>query len=117
MELHHLGTSNDSPSDDKLVTVPDVRNNTITAAKKSLSKFKVNISSEEDEKTTMITDQVPKPGVALPEGSDIYLYTEKSNSRTSTTVPNLKGMSKAQATNALSSKNLNIVVNGSRCCK
>lgn len=41
------------------------------------------------------------------------LYTAENNVRTSTTVPNLSGMSPARAANSLKSKNLNINVEGS----
>ena len=61
---------------------------------------------------TVVTDQVPKSGVSLLRKSNIFLYTENNNVRTSVTVPNLIGMSAAQATNSLSSKNLNIVIDG-----
>lgn len=42
------------------------------------------------------------------------LYTSENNVRTSTTVPNLSGMTAAQAANSLKSKNLNITVEGKR---
>ena len=41
------------------------------------------------------------------------LYTAENNVRTSTNVPNLIGMTAAQAANSLKSKNLNINVEGS----
>lgn len=40
------------------------------------------------------------------------LYTAENNVRTSTTVPNLQGMSASRAANSLKSKNLNITVEG-----
>ena len=63
--------------------LPDVRNKTIEEAKALLkdSGFKVKITGDEDEATTLIVDQVPKPGVTLLEGSTIYLYTSNNNVR------------------------------------
>lgn len=60
----------------------------------------------------MVTDQVPVAGTKLPNNSLVMLYTSENNVRTSTTVPNLSGMTAAQAANSLKSKNLNITVEG-----
>lgn len=95
--------------------LPDVRNKTIEEAKSLLksSGFKVKITGDEDETTTLIVDQVPKPGVTLLENSTIYLYTPNNNVRSTTTVPNLKGMSSAQVLNSIRASNLNVVLDGS----
>ncbi|MDO5556217.1 MAG: penicillin-binding transpeptidase domain-containing protein [Clostridia bacterium] len=96
--------------------LPDVRNKTIEEAKALLkaSGFKVNISGNEDESTTLVTDQVPKPGVTLLEDSTIYLYTSNNNERSITTVPILKGMSSSQVINSIKASNLNVIIDGSR---
>ena len=47
------------------------------------------------------------------EGSIVKLYTEDNDTRASQTVPNLKGMSLAEAKAALKNKNLNIKYTGS----
>lgn len=96
--------------------LPDVRNKTIAEAKKMLkeSNFNVQINtSDEDENTTIITDQMPKPGVNLIKNySAVYLYTEKNNEHKTTTVPNFKGMSAAGAINSAEASNLNLELNG-----
>ena len=95
--------------------LPDVRNKTIEEAKALLkdSGFKVKITGDEDEATTLIVDQVPKPGVTLLEGSTIYLYTSNNNVRATAIVPNLKGMSSAQVINSIQASNLNVILDGS----
>ena len=45
-------------------------------------------------------------------GATILLYSEENDTRTSVTVPDLRGMSAEEATNALKSKNLNISIDG-----
>ena len=94
-----------------LVTLPDVRNKTVTEAKKILENtgLKVVISGSLDE---IVTDQVPKPGTSLYKNAIIKLYTKGSDARVSSNVPNLKNMSLSQAQNALESKNLNIKYSG-----
>ena len=108
-------SSSSSTTKSKSVTLPDVRNKTIKEAKSILKQcgFKVKITGDEDESTTLITDQVPKPGVSLLEDSNIYLYTSNNNVRTSTTVPDLKGMSYAQVINSIQASKLNVVIDGS----
>ena len=107
-------TTTSSSKDKNLVMVPDIRNKTIAEAKKVLEKsgFKVTISSKADQNSTLVADQTPKPGISLSKNSIIFLY-DKDSSATSTTVPDLKGMNKTEATNALKDKNLNISVEGS----
>ena len=106
--------SSTSSNSKNLTIVPDVRNKTIAEAKKVLEKagFKVTISSKADQSTELVKDQTPKPGVSLAKDSIIFLY-DKDTVATSTTVPNLKGMTAREATNSLKDKNLNISIDGS----
>jgi len=95
------------------VILPDVRNRTITEARNLLSNFTIHISGHEDESTTLITDQLPLPGVYLFRRSDIFLFTANNDARITVAVPDVRRMSLPQATNSLSSRNLNIVSTGS----
>ena len=63
-----------------------------------------------DKNNTLVKDQVPKPGISLQKSSTIMLYDQ--DTRTSTTVPDLTGKSKYQATSELKNANLNISVEG-----
>lgn len=95
--------------------LPDVRNKTIEEATEILKSagFKVKITGDEDVATTLIIDQVPKPGVSLLENSTIYLYTANNNIRLQATVPDLKGKSSAQVINSIQATNLNVIIDGS----
>ena len=95
-------------------SLPDVRSMSISQAIKTIKNagFNVNISGNEDE-STLITDQTPKPGASLLKGANVFLYTDVNNSKLSVTVPNFIGMSAAQAINSANSKNLNLRLNGS----
>lgn len=108
-------TSTSSNTSTKTAILPDVTNKTISEAKKLLSDsgFNVKITGDEDENITLIVDQMPKPGVTLLEDSTIYLYTSNNNVRTTTTVPDFKGMSYAQVLNSIQAANLNIIIDGS----
>ncbi len=116
--LPYLGIPSNSTeqesSSSSLITVPDVRNKTVTEAQKVLTSagFTCKIISSGDNNSTIVSDQVPKPGTMLKKDSIICLYSDNTV-RTSVTVPDLKGMTLAQATNSLKSKNLNISSEGS----
>lgn len=113
--LPYLGIPSDEEvaEDDDLITVPEIRNKTITEAEKILNEkgFTTKITTSNDKNSTVVVDQVPKPGVALSEGSIIMLYDQ--DVRTSATVPDLTGKSKYQATAELKNANLNISIEGS----
>lgn len=97
----------------KTTALPDVTTMTTAKAKEILEKagFNVTVSGEIDS-STLVIEQTPKAGIKLLDDSNVYLYTENNNVKTSTTVPDFKGMSAAQAINSASSKKLNLVLNG-----
>ena len=105
--------SNDVNSND-LITVPDVRNKTVSEAEKTLknSGFTVKTYVKGDPNTLLVADQMPKPGAYLQKNSIIILYGQDSNVATSVTVPDLKGMGSSQATSVLRQNNLNINIEG-----
>lgn len=114
--LPYLGIpSNDSSqaiTNASLITVPDLKNKTVSEAKKILSDLGLTAltSAKDDE---LITSQTPKAGVSLTEKGIVRLYTENNNSSVSTTVPDLKGKSLSSAKASLKAKNLNIQATGS----
>ena len=115
--LPYLGIPSDNDnqsSEDNLITIPDVRNKTMTEAKKVLTEagFTCKSASSGDENSTLVADQNPKPGSKLSSNSIIMLYGEGNAVATSVAVPDLSGMNLAQATSALKAKNLNISVTG-----
>lgn len=110
--------SNNTPSNPKATTteittsnLPDVKNKTVAEAKQILETagFTCDFSCSTD---SIVTEQVPKPGVALIRGAIIKLYTAENTAKTSVTVPNLKGLTYLQAKNSLASKKLNIKIVG-----
>ncbi len=102
----------DSSDDENLITVPEVRNKTIAGAEKILKNagFTTKITTSNDKNSTVVTEQVPKPGATLSKDSIIMLYDQ--DTRTSATVPDLTGKSKYQATTELKNANLNISIEG-----
>ena len=123
--LPYLGISPDkiyvgpSSGSNSTVTVPNVENKTVAEAQKNITNagLRCNFNLNGNKNEVLVTDQVPEAGTKLPNNSLVMLYTEENNVRTSTTVPNLSGMTASQAASSLKSKNLNINIEGSRYCK
>lgn len=113
LEIPSDDLSTNSSTTIKTVLLPDVRNKTLAEAKKIIETAGFSCKISGDDLSTLVTDQVPKPGTALIAGSSVNLYSSGNEARTSQEVPNLKGMSYSQARNALKAKNLNIHVTGS----
>jgi len=116
--LPYLGIPSDDLTDnssDELntIAVPDVRNKTVAEAKKALENVGFTAIISGSDTSVIVTDQVPKPGTYLVKGSTINIYSSGNEARISVEVPNLKGMTYAQARNALKAKKLNINVTGS----
>ena len=109
------GTTSGTSSNNELISVPDIKNKTITEATKILQNagFKVNYSGTEDANSTIVKEQVPVADSKLYSNSTIILYTAKNRTRTSVNVPNLTDLSLAQARSTLSSLNLNLKYVGS----
>lgn len=122
--LPYLGISPDkidvsTNTSSNTVTVPNVENKTVAEAQKNITSagLRCNFSLNGNKNEVLVTEQVPEAGTKLPNNSLVMLYTEENNVRTSTTVPNLSGMTASQAASSLKSKNLNINIEGSRYCK
>lgn len=116
--LPHLGIPSSETVDttsSNLLTVPNVKEKTITEAKKTLENagFKVKSYVKGDPNNILVVDQNPKPGSQLSKNSIIVLYGEDSNVATSVSVPDLRGMTASQAKTTLKDKNLNINIDGS----
>jgi len=99
----------------KTTTIPNVKNKTLTEAKKSLENLGFKVISEDTEKSNsvLVTEQVPNEDTKVTEGATVVLYTEENSVRTSVTVPNLIGKTLSEAKAALTEKNLNFIYSGS----
>ena len=113
--LPYLGIPSDDSSQNattsSTITLPDLRNKTISEAKQLLEDLglKAMSSASSDE---VITSQNPKAGVSLSKNGIVKLYTSEHSSSVSVTVPDLKGKNLSQATSSLKNKNLNIQATG-----
>ncbi|MBR3162644.1 MAG: PASTA domain-containing protein [Clostridia bacterium] len=105
---------NTDDSNGNTITLPNVTNKTITEAKKIIESagFKPKINVSGDENSLLVKSQVPVAGTQLINGATILLYSEENDTRTSVTVPDLRGLSVEEAIETLKNKNLNISISG-----
>lgn len=94
------------------ITIPDLKEKTVTEAKNILSDLGIDIVTKAsgDE---IIINQTPKAGVSLAKGGIVKIYTENENTSVSVSVPDLKGKNLTAAKSTLKGKNLNIQAEGS----
>ena len=108
--------TNDSTEDYNLITLPNVKDKTVAEAEKVLNNAgfdNVNLVCSGDKNTSLVAEQVPKPGAQLQDSATIMVYSTDDTTRTSVEVPDLQGMSASQATSTLKDKKLNIRIDGS----
>lgn len=117
--LPYLDVPSDSTTSESdssnLITLPEIRNKTVSEAEKVLKDAgfsSIKISCSGDPNSTLVADQVPKPGIKLQKSATIMVYSSNDTTKTSVAVPDLKDMNASQATETLKAKNLNIQING-----
>ena len=91
--------------------MPNVTNKTIAEAQKILKAAGLEYSSVGDT-DNIVSEQVPKSGTQLKKNGIVKIYAEGKDERVSQTVPDLKGVSLAQAKVMLKARNLNISSKG-----
>lgn len=101
---------------DDSATVPDVTGMTITEAKKALEDAGLEATFQSDASQTVVT-QVPCAGTTVMKSSGVLLYTEVMELDTDTDdgyskvkVPDVIGMTRLQAHDALEAKGLEILI-------
>lgn len=96
----------------KTIALPNVKDITVDEAISKLTNLGFNVISNttEDTSIALVAEQVPKSGVNLEEGAIVCLYTSNDAEKVQVTIPDIKGMTVAQAESALKANNLNIKI-------
>lgn len=113
LQVERRYTEEDLKTMSKEVLVPDVRKMTVEDAVKALKQQGLTYKMEGNgNNMSKVVDQLPKPDVSVPQGSDVLLYTEKPDGNTKVTMPDLTSKTISEATTALKNLGLNIRVTG-----
>ena len=96
------------------VYVPDVRDKSISDAKKLLKQLglQYRVEGEDYDDSTVIKDQTPKPGALLAKDSVVIAYINKQEEEIMVKVPDVTNKTIDEATNSLNAAGLNIKVVG-----
>lgn len=92
------------------VTVPDLRELSVTVAKESIDSKRLNIRVVGNGDTVM--DQLPKPGMTIGENSTIIVYTEARDENKKSTVPDVTGLTVKAAKKQITDAGLNFEISG-----
>ena len=95
---------------DRNVTVPLVQEKSLDSATATLDDM--GLSYEVVGEGSSIVSQCPKTGAVIEKGGKVILYTEENTEPEVVEVPNLVGLSAAEANTALTQLGLNIVTMG-----
>lgn len=117
--LKHLGVERRYSDKDlemiaEEVYVPDIRDKSISDAKKILSQMglKCRIEGEGYDDSTVIKDQTPKPGALLAKDSVVIAYINEQEEEIMVRVPDVTNKTIDEATHSLNAVGLNIKVVG-----
>ncbi len=102
--------ADDSQEQTKEIFVTDYVGLAVTNAKNSLHN--AGLTSKIIGDGDIITDQFPKYGTRLPEGSVVVLYTTEEDTQKTVKVPDISGFTAASATRTLLNSGLNIKLSG-----
>ena len=117
--LPYLGIPSDSTTTKNKKTntkfLNDLKGKTFAEAKSIVESlgFKVKYGTDGNANELIVRDQVPKAGAALQENAIVCLYDNTDvSTRKTVTIPNLKGLSAADAKTKLRDANLNVSIEG-----
>lgn len=89
---------------------PNVTGMTVAQAKNVI--FKAGLTSQFYGSGEKVVSQVPAPGKSIPKGGQVVLFTDQQSGKKTVTVPNLVGLTLAQANERASAAGINISVTG-----
>ncbi|MGI5959313.1 MAG: penicillin-binding transpeptidase domain-containing protein [Massiliimalia sp.] len=107
--LNYLGIApeySDTEVENLEQAVPNVLNKEVTAAQEELAQQGMEVQVVGS--GTTVVDQMPQSGVSVAKGSKVILYTEAVSQPEMTTVPNVVGLTVAEANQVLTNAQLNI---------
>ena len=94
------------------VTAPNVVGKTVLEAQSALSTDSLKLTAKVYGDGDKVLSQVPEAGKSIPKGGTVVLFTDDESSDQTVAVPNLVGLSLAQANEKAAEAGLNISIEG-----
>ncbi len=98
------------------ISVPDAMGQQLWQARKQMEELGFTVLTDGGSGSDAVSAQMPSPGANLPKGGQVMLYTEQSEAAEAETlvcVPELKGLSIAEAATLLRRRGLEMTIDGS----
>ena len=113
--LPYLGVKSTHALSTEMVSLPDVTGQALWQARQQMETLGFTVLSDGGDGSAPVTDQMPSPGATLAKGGQIMLYTQQqpSQAQTLVCVPDVKGLSLAEAASMLRQRGLEMEINGS----
>lgn len=111
LDINPSYTVEETTTEETIVT--DVVGKKYSEARKIFEQAGFNIATDNTIKDDeIIKEQIPKAGASLIKGATIRVYADTTTKKQTTTVPDVRGKSKAKAISSLKNKGLNIRIIG-----
>ena len=113
--LPYMGVENTDLQEAEMVTIPDVTGQALWTARKQMESMGFSVLTDGNDGNANVTEQMPSPGATLAKGGQVMLYTmsEPIQAQTLVCVPELSGLSLAEAASLLRQRGLEMEIDGS----
>jgi len=113
--LPYMGIEPTDAQTVEMVSIPDVTGQPLWTARQQMEVLGFTVLTDGDDGNTAVTEQMPSPGATLAKGGQVMLYTQKQPpaAETLVCVPDLSGLSLAEAASMLRQRGLEMEIDGS----
>ncbi len=112
--LPYLGVQAYQDEPAEMVTLPDVKGQALWQARQQMEAAGFTVLTDGGDGSTAVTDQMPSPGATLAAGGQVMLYTQQEPPEAGTLdrIPDLPGLSVADAAALLRQRELEMEIDG-----
>ena len=111
----YLGVKSTAAAEAEMLSLPDVTGQALWQARQQMETLGLTVLTDGNDGSAPVTEQMPSPSVLLPKGGQVMLYTQQqpAHAQTLVCVPDVSGLSMAEAAALLRRRGLEMELNGS----
>ena len=113
--LPYMGVPNTDGQEAEMISLPDVTGQSLWTARQQMESIGFSVLTDGNDGNARVTEQMPSPGAMLVKGGQVMLYTlsQPVEAQTLVCVPDLSGLSLAEAAAVLRQRGLEMEIDGS----
>jgi stage V sporulation protein D (sporulation-specific penicillin-binding protein) len=113
--LPYMGVPNTDGQEAEMISLPDVTGQSLWTARQQMESIGFSVLTDGNDGNARVTEQMPSPGATLVKGGQVMLYTlsQPVEAQTLVCVPDLSGLSLAEAAAVLRQRGLEMEIDGS----